>query len=122
MDPSLGRTVVHLSRGVLVGVLPAELTPSVLAQLQRDVLTSAPLMQARGIVLDASAVQVMDAEDYGALCALARTCAVMGRPTVVCGLRAGVVSSLVELNVDTRAVATARNPDAAVRWLEARVR
>ena len=47
---------------------------------------------------------------------------IMGVPTVVCGLRPGVVASLVLLGADTDEIRAARDLDMAFRLLNASVK
>ena len=114
------RTPLQLTRGVLIGALPSELTRATLVRLRHDLLQSRPNERLSGVVLDASAVEVMDSADYRSLCETARMCRVMGRPAVICGLNPGVVSSLVDFDVDAGDVVTMRNVESALDWLSAR--
>lgn len=109
-----GRVSLQQLQGVIVAALPSALTPELLLQLRRDVLAAAPGAELRGVLLDVSAVEVMDAQDFRSLCDTASMCRVMGRRVIVCGLTPGVVSCLVDLNVNVYAVHTALDVDSAL--------
>jgi rsbT antagonist protein RsbS len=111
------RTALQQLQGVLVAALPDSLTPAVLQQVRSEVLEAALRTRSRAVLLDASAVDVMDSADFRSLCETAQMCTAMGRPTILCGLSPGVVSSLVDLDVDVQAVDTARNVEAALSHL-----
>lgn len=115
-EPSV-RTPLQVMRDVVVGSLPGELTPAALKQLRQDLLSARSGRTLKGVIIDASAVEVMDADDYRSLCETAHMCRVMGRPAVVCGLMPGVVSSLVDFDVDADRLVTALNVDAALARL-----
>lgn len=122
MSPSelSSRVPPQLSRGILIAALPLSLDARSLELLRHDVLKAAPEREVKGIVLDAAAVHVLDSEDFRDLCKTLRMCEAMGKPAVLCGLTPGVVSSLVELGVDTASVTTTRSVESALIWLAAR--
>lgn len=112
------QTTFQLTYGVLVGVLPPTLTPAVLARTRRDMLEAMAKPSVHGAIFDASAVDVMDAEDYRNLCDTARMCGMMGRrPAVICGLRPSVVAALVDLGIDAEVLSFRRNVEASLQWL-----
>ena len=117
---SAPRVALQQLRGVLVAALPVSLTPELLLQLRRELLSAALRTQPRAVLLDASALEVMDAADFRSLCDTARLCRIMGGPTIACGFSPGVVSALVDFEVDVRAIDTARDVDAAIAWLDRR--
>jgi anti-anti-sigma regulatory factor len=119
LDPSQ-RIALQQLQGVLVAALPSALTPALLLHLRHGLLEAASGAQLRAVLVDVSAVEVMDALDYLSLCETASMCRVMGRTAIVCGLTPGVVSSLVDLDVDAHAVHTARDVSSALRQLGAR--
>lgn len=121
LDPSY-RVALQRMQGVLVAALPSFVTPALLLQLRRDVLGATAGAALRGVLLDASAVEVLDALDFRSLCQTAQMCRVMGRPAIVCGLTPGVVSSLVDLDVDAHAVETARDVESGLSQIVARSR
>ena len=106
-------------RGCLVATLPADLDPRGLAGLQGDVLEGLRRAGARALLLDCSAIAVMDGEDFLALRRIAAMAALMGSRTVLVGLRPGVVAALVELDVDLDGLLAARTLDDALLDLEA---
>ncbi|MDD9939905.1 MAG: hypothetical protein OXU20_02470 [Myxococcales bacterium] len=114
---SNARATLQLSRGVLLATLPTHLTAAGLQRLRADVLQRAPDAAIRGVVLDASTVEIMDASDYQSLSETLRMCMIMGRPSLMCGLTPGVVSSLVELDIDPDALVAVRDVEAALDFL-----
>ena len=66
------------------------------------------------VVLDLSAVEVLDGYDFEKLRQLADAMALMGAPVILAGIRPGVAAGLVALDVDDRWVRTALNVSQAL--------
>jgi rsbT antagonist protein RsbS len=105
------RIPLNLVRGCIVATMRADLTHGALEQLRTDLLECVRDTGARRIVLDASAVELMDTEDFRALERTVAAAALMGARTVVAGLQPGVVSALVELGLDGGTLETALDLD-----------
>ncbi len=95
------------------------MTEALLHRFQEDLLARLRTSGAGGVVLDLSGVDVIDAHDFEHLRRTAAMAAVMGTRPVLCGLRPGVVSALVDLDVDVRGLETSRDLDAALERLAA---
>ncbi len=93
------------------------MTEALLHRFQEDLLARIRTSGAGGLVLDLSGVDVIDAHDFEHLRRTAAMAAVMGTRHVLCGLRPGVVSALVDLDVDVRGLETSRDLDAALEQL-----
>lgn len=117
---STPRVPVQLSRQCLVASIQVDLTEDVLRQFRRDLLDRLQASGAAGVILDVSGLDVMDYEDFEALRRTMSMAEVMGARTLVCGLSAGVVSSLVELGVHTEDVEAALSLDEAFRLMDER--
>jgi rsbT antagonist protein RsbS len=120
MDDSLSGTRVPLSlvRGSLVATLTSEVNRRSLDAFRRDLLDRLRSTGARRVVVDASAVPLLDREDFEAITRLVRAASLMGARTVLAGLQAGVVSALVELGVDGAGVETALDLDHGLALLD----
>jgi rsbT antagonist protein RsbS len=109
------RTTINLMRGCLLGTIPGDLSPSVLEQLRQDLLESLRQTRVRRVILDCSGVEVIDDEDFAALRRVIAMAALMGARTVLAGLQPGVVSALVEMDVDLDGLVGALSVDDAFR-------
>ena len=86
--------------GCLVATLQFDLNRQVLTALQEEILQKLQETGARGLILDCSAITLMDSEDFACLKRMTAMASLMGTRTVFVGMNAGIVSSLVELDVD----------------------
>jgi len=88
----------------LVVTLPRELDEATLRALRGDVLETLRRSRSRALVLEASGLDLIDAEDFRQLTLVARTAALLGVSPLLVGLSAGVVAYLIDAGVDTRGV------------------
>ena len=115
---SVVRIPLQVSRQCVVASIQVDLTAEVLQQFRADLLELLHESGSRGVILDVSGVQIMDYEDFEVLRRTMAMAALMGARTVVTGLRAGVVSSLVELGADTEDIVAALDLDDAFRVMD----
>ena len=104
---------MNMSKDCLVASIQADLTADVLAQFREDLLGELHSKSVRGIILELSGIEVMDLSDFESIQSTTAMAKIMGVPTVICGLRPGVVSSLVLLGADTDDIAATREIDMA---------
>jgi rsbT antagonist protein RsbS len=111
------RIPLQLSRGCIVASVQVDLSDEVLQRFRSDLLELLETSGSTGIVVDLAGVDVMDAEDFGALRRTLSMAAIMGARSVLCGLRPGVVAALVDLDADVDGVLAARSLDDALAQL-----
>jgi rsbT antagonist protein RsbS len=120
-DPSeLPRVTINLMRGCLVATIQLDLDRLVLERFRKDLLEKLDASRSRQVILDCSGIEVLDAEDFDALRRTIAMAALMGAWTVLAGLQPGVVSALIDLNVDPDRLHTVLSLDDAFRLLETR--
>ncbi len=96
-----------------------ELYDDVVLQIQRDILTQVRDTGAKGVIIDVSAVEVMDSFIAQTFSDTAQMVSLLGAKTILSGLQAGVVAALIDLNVEFYNVQTARTLEEGFRILEA---
>jgi rsbT antagonist protein RsbS len=119
MGAASGVAVFSLVRGCLVATPLRELDPAGVRAFHAEL--SARLQRERGlhgVVLDVSAVEVMDADDFAWVRATLQLAALMGSRAVLAGLSPEVAATLVRLDVDVHRVEAAHTVDRAVDALE----
>src|SRR5262245_32922971 len=94
------RITISLMRGCLVATIQVDLNRTVLEQFRSDVLEKLASSRARRIILDCSGIRLLDAEDFDTLRRTIAMASLMGARTVLAGLQPGVVSALVDFNVN----------------------
>ena len=113
------RIPLQMSNNCLVASIQIDLTADVLEQFRKDLLTQLQAKNARGIILDLSGIEVMDLSDFDNILSTISMAKVMGVSSVVCGMRPGVVASVVLLGADTDKICAARDLDMAFALLNA---
>jgi rsbT antagonist protein RsbS len=114
---SANRIPLQMSNNCLVASIQIDLTADVLEQFREDLLTQLQAQHARGIILDLSGIEVMDLSDFENIRSTISMAKVMGVSSVVCGMRPGVVASVVLLGADTDEIRAARDLDMAFELL-----
>jgi rsbT antagonist protein RsbS len=110
------RIPLQLAQGCVVASIQVDLDDEILSSFRDELLEFVRISGARGVILDLSGVEVMDATDFGAIRDTMRMARLMGAVTVLSGLQPGVVSALIDLGADTDGVeATATLDDAFER-------
>ncbi|MHC4924838.1 MAG: STAS domain-containing protein [Planctomycetota bacterium] len=118
---AVSKIPLQLAQECVVASIQVDLDDQVLRVFRDELLEFVRTSGARGVILDLSGVQVMDAVEFGALRDTMRMARLMGALTVVSGLQPGVVSALIDLGADTDGVeATATLDDAFHRMWQLR--
>ena len=113
-----GPTVTRVGAALIVA-LPRELDDDVLTALRGRTLDQVRHVGVRAVVFEASGLDVVDAEEFGALASVARAAAWLGVRPMLVGLSAGLVRYLVDADLDTSAFAPYGTLDDALAVLAA---
>jgi anti-anti-sigma regulatory factor len=112
------RIPLQVSRGSIVASIQVDLDEFVLRQFGEDLLELLHSSGLGSVIVDVSGVDIMDGEDFQALCKTLKMAELMGARCIVAGLQPGVVSSLVALDVDVAQIETVLDLDSAFDGLE----
>lgn len=93
-------TAISVVFECLVATLQGELYPETLDQVKKDVLNKVHSTTLRGVIFDMSAVRMLDSYSFECLVKIVKTVKLLGVEAVFAGLQPGVVSSIVELDID----------------------
>ena len=113
------RIPLQLIQGCLVASIQVDLTEDVLSLFRQELLGRIASTRVHGVVLDVSGVEIMDSTDFQMLKTTMTMASVMGAKPVIVGLKPGVVSALVDMDVNTADVCAALNLDEALHLLGA---
>lgn len=108
---------VNLVYGVLVANVPTPLTREGRSALRRSVLDGLERSRARALVLDLSAVAVLDDEDAVHLLGTARAARLLGARTALAGVGPGIAAAWAELGVSLGDIDAHASLDAALTAL-----
>jgi rsbT antagonist protein RsbS len=109
---------MQLSREVVVASIQVDLDDDVLARFQQDLLDRIQETGARGVILDVSGLDLLDADEFAALRRIIVMAGLMGAESVLAGLQPGVASALIDAGADVDGLHAASNPDAAFALLQ----
>ncbi|NEO85644.1 MAG: STAS domain-containing protein [Spirulina sp. SIO3F2] len=118
LDTEVQRIPMQLAQGCIVASIQIDLTETVIAQFRQDLLTRLQETGAKGVILDLSGVEVMDLEDFEALDALLSMTAVMGAKNILTGFQPGVVSTLIDFNIEIDHLNATLDLDAAFELMQ----
>ncbi|ANB10584.1 anti-anti-sigma factor [Streptomyces ambofaciens] len=114
MNRPLAHSVPLLRVGeVLLVTLPAELTDDLAAELQRELSEVVARGGVRGVVIDLSAVWIVDSFLGRVLAETAAGIRLLAADTIVAGLRPAIAITLVELGMTLHGLRTALSVEAA---------
>ena len=118
MESDVLHVPIQLTHGCLVASIQIELDEAILAQFQSELLARIQNEGPAGVILDVSGVELMDVEDFEALRSCTAMARVMGTRALLVGLQPGVVSALIDLDVDLRGIEAKLDLEEAFRALQ----
>ena len=104
-------------RDVLMVTVPADPDDPTISLLQVEVLQAMERFEAKGLVLDISAVETLDSFFARTVAETAQMVALMGGQTVIAGMRPAVAITATQLGLTLGAAVTALDVDRALDLL-----
>ena len=117
-DDSVSRIPLRVSQGTVVASIQVDVDSDVLSQLQDDLLEAVQVSGATGVIIDLSALGILDPGDLDQLRAAIDMVALLGGRTVLAGMRPGMISALMDLNANVDGLNAALTLDDAFERLE----
>lgn len=105
-------------RGMLLASLQNDLRDKVAKAFQEDLLEALEKRKQTGVVIDISALEMVDTYVAHVLAETARMAALMGANTVLVGIRPDVAATLVRMGYAMEGVHTAMNLDEGIALLQ----
>ncbi len=112
------RVSMYVTRACLVVPIQDVLHTESVLRIQEDILNRVYENGLRGAIIDLSGVAVIDRFIARKLFESAKMTSLLGTKTIITGLRAGVVASLIDLDFDPGDVSTAVDLDEGFRLLD----
>lgn len=91
--------VMYITYGCLVVLLEAELRDHTLVRTQEEILAKVQETRVKGVIIDLSAVSVIDSYAAGLFNDTARAVSLLGAAVVISGIKPGTAASLVDLDL-----------------------
>ena len=98
---------MHMMDNCLVVPVPGDIDDANALKLQQDILKNVKLNGAKEVLIDVSAIRVLDAFTFSIFKDAAQMISMLGAGVVFVGFQAGVASALVDLAVDFGDIDTA---------------
>ena len=105
----------------LIASIQSALTDADLAQLSQSLIERVGRFRSRGVIVDVTALDVMDSYAVRTLRDLAHTTALRGAETVIVGIQPDVAYSMVQLGVSLSGIATALDLEEGLLFLDDRL-
>lgn len=91
---------MQVIRGCLIAPVPGDLDDAALSGFKDAVLLRVNRDSIRRVLIDVSARHILDSTGFTQLAACARMCTLLGARVVFVGFQPGVVSALIDLDLD----------------------
>lgn len=104
----------------LIASIQSALTDEELLQLRDDLMEQSGRFRARGVVVDVTALDVMDSFAARTLRSIAHLLNLRGADTVIVGIQPEVAISMVQLGLTLEGVPTALDLEEGLAYLETR--
>ncbi len=105
-------------KGILLTSIQVDLTDQDALEFQRDVLSRVSETEARGVVIDISALDVVDSFLARVLNDTANMARLLGTQVVICGMQPPVALTLIEMGRELVGVETVLNLDQGMEKIE----
>ncbi len=115
------RVAMQVTRGIVIATVQIDLTEPVLARFQDELLALIHRVGAHGVVFDLSGLDLMDSVEFAGLCQILKAAKLLGARGVLSGLGPGIVSSLIDADVDIGGIDATNQVDDAVTLIRADV-
>lgn len=110
-------TSVTIVQGCLILTLPNDMTDDELKIGSNKIIIRVYNSSIKGAILDFNMVSALDSYSFEVLKETSKAISLMGVMVVWSGIRPGVVSALLDLNVDVSAIKVAMNLEQALRMI-----
>ena len=111
------RITMHETQGCLIVPIQEELSQGAAQSIQQQILNRIQAKPVRGVVIDLAGVQIIVSALWTIFINTTRMIEVMGVPSVLTGLNPGAVASIIDLQLDCDAIATAMHLEDALQIL-----
>jgi rsbT antagonist protein RsbS len=105
----------------LIASIQAALTDADLRQLQDDLVKRVSSARSRGVIVDVTALDVLDSFACRTLSGIAHMTRLRGAETVIVGIQPDVAFAMVQMGLMLEGVATTLDLEEGLAWLSRRV-
>ena len=106
----------------LIASIQTALTDADLRQLQDDLARRVSVARSRGVIIDVTALDVLDSFACRTLSGIAHMTRLRGAETVIVGIQPDVAFAMVQMGLRLEGVATTLDLDEGLAWLSLKTR
>jgi rsbT antagonist protein RsbS len=106
----------------LIASIQAALSDTEIIQLQDDLLTKVGKFRSQGIIIDVTAMDIIDSFASRALRTVALTARLRGAETVIVGIRADIAFAMVQFGITLDEIHTALDLEEGLEFLDEWIR
>ncbi len=111
-------SAINLIEGCLILTLPSELNDKGIAEFGNSLLDRIKSFRARGIIIDFSAVDILDSREFKQLADISLMTDLLGVKSVFVGISPGIVISLLDLSVKTDGITSFLSMEDALEYFK----
>src|SRR5258707_1474219 len=104
----------------LIASIQADLTDADLRSLQDDLVKRVSVARSRGVIIDVTALDVLDSFACRTLSGIAHMTRLRGAETVIVGIQPDVAFAMVQMGLRLEGVATTLDLEEGLAWLSPR--
>lgn len=101
-----GNSSLNIVEGCLILNLPREIDDDIFLSVKRDLLNRTAQEKLLGVILDFGSIKIMDSYEFNQFLDLIKMVKLLGHEAVAVGFQPGLVSALIDMNVDTTDLVT----------------
>ena len=106
----------------LIASIQAALTDADLRQLEDDLVRRVSIARSRGVIVDVTALDVLDSFACRTLSGIAHMTRLRGAETVIVGIQPDVAFAMVQMGLRLEGVATTLDLEEGLAWLSRQMR
>ena len=118
-NSNLSKVAMYVTKGYLIVPIQVELYDENIIQMQKDILKKVNEKMIEGVIIDLSAVDIIDSFLGQSLCDTVKMNSMLGATTILTGFQPEVAASIIELNLEFKDIQTAINIEEGFQRLDA---
>jgi len=117
-NSNLSKVAMYVTKGYLIVPIQGELYDENIIQMQKDILKRVNETKTKGVIIDLSAIDIIDSFFAKSLCDIVKMNSMLGASTILTSFQPEVVASIIELNLEFKDIQTAINIEEGFQKLD----
>jgi rsbT antagonist protein RsbS len=117
LDNFISNSAMNTVERCLILTLPQDIDEDVIKNIKKDLLNRIMVSKLIGVIMDFGTIKIMDSYEFNEFLEIIKMVRLLGLETVCVGFQPGVVSALVDMNVNTDGLTTFLNAGDGLEYL-----